>query len=84
MTSEMGFGKPVDWYQEEDEAVAASKIFIGIVREVLEAGYEIDCVDAWSGAEPSDFSDLRLDLGGMADEEFRFFEKWHFVIGLGR
>lgn len=78
---ELGFGEPVDWYEENISDIEATKQFISIVRELIHAGYKVECIDAWwSGSElPYREMDVNLDL--ITDEKFRFFEnhKFNFV-----
>jgi hypothetical protein len=79
-STELGFGAPVDWYPEEDDAIAATLEFIAVVRGLVASGAAVDCVDAWSGesnthglGEP-----LAVDLATLADADFRFFEDRRF------
>lgn len=76
--TELGFGPPVDWYPEEDDEVAGTLEFVAVVRHLVEAGERVDCIDAWSGEAAADPAVLEVDLGEVADAEFRFFEDRHF------
>lgn len=75
---ELGFGEPVDWYQEEDDEINATLSFLTVIRGMIREGHQVDCIDAWSGAGPADIVEKDVDLKNLADEEFRFFENHHF------
>jgi hypothetical protein len=75
---ELGFGEPVHWYQEEDDEINATLSFLAVIRRMIREGYQLDCIDAWSGAGPADIVEKDVDLKTVADEEFRFFENHHF------
>lgn len=77
---ELGFGAPVDWYDENEEDILATKEFIKIVRELIDAGHRVDCVDAWwSGSELPDV-EMPVDLNIVSDDQFRFFENHKFIF----
>lgn len=80
MSPELGFGKPEEWFREERDAIEATAAFVAVVRRMLDNGYQVDCIDAWAGAEGRDIVKKDVDLGAITDEEFRFFENHHFVF----
>jgi hypothetical protein len=84
MNSELGFHEPVDWFPESDDALKATARFMEVVREILSSGHPVDCVDAWSGAEPGDIRGKHVDLSAVSSEQFRFFENYHFVFAKRR
>ena len=75
---ELGFGGPVDWYEEEDDEINATLSFVAIVRRMIREGNQLDCIDVWYNAELKDVVEKEVNLGNMADEEFRFFESHLF------
>ena len=77
---ELGFGEPVDWYEEEDEDMEATKQFIGIVRELLGGGHEVECVDAWWTGSELPYKETTVDLNEVTDSQFRFFENHKFIF----
>ena len=79
-TAQLGFGRPVDWYPENDDELEATAAFIAVVRRVLESGHLIDCIDVWDDAGVSGILQMEVDLNEVADEEFRFFENYHFTF----
>ncbi len=79
-STEMGFDAPVYWYDEGEDAIAATLAFIKIVREVTDRGGNVDCIDVWSGADTGDIMEKIVDLGEIEDEQFRFFENYRFLF----
>ncbi len=79
-STELGFGPPVDWYPEEADEIAGTLAFVAVVREIVEAGARVDCVDAWTKEAGTNTAGERLevDLGEVGDADFRFFEDRHF------
>ena len=77
-STELGFGAPVDWYKEEADEITATLSFIKIIRKLVVRGGKVDCVDIWFGTELSDIQDKRVNLTEIEDEQFRFFENYHF------
>lgn len=72
----LGFGEPVAWYPEEDDALRATARFTGIVRKLVDSGYSVDCIDLWQGESGllSEPVNLVVDLSVVGDSQFRFFE----------
>ncbi len=83
MNPELGFGEPVDWYPEDSEDLEATARFVSIVRELLGGGHQVDTIDAWWDADPGKLRRMDVDLGAVGDEQFRFFENYHFVFTAG-
>lgn len=79
---ELGFGEPVDWYEEEPEDIVATLQLVALIRSLLESGESVDCVDAWEhqNMHPIAETDLEVDLSKIMDWEFRFFENHHFIF----
>lgn len=77
---ELGFSEPVDWYPEDDDEIAATLSFIEIARQIVEQGHQLDCVDIWEGTAEADIKELWIDLNDLRDDEFRFFENYHFIF----
>ncbi|UCD43085.1 MAG: hypothetical protein JSV69_05685 [Chloroflexota bacterium] len=77
---ELGFSEPVDWYPEDDDEIAATLSFIEIARQIVEQGHQLDCIDIWEGTAEADIKELRIDLNDLRDDEFRFFENYHFIF----
>jgi hypothetical protein len=40
----------------------------------------LDCIDTWFGTEPSDIQQVSVDLSVIEDDQFRFFENYHFLF----
>ena len=82
LSTDLGFGAPVDWYPEEPDELAATLEVIRVIRRLVENGDRVDCVDSWGHPEMSSVpaASRTVDLDGITDEEFRFFENHHFVF----
>ena len=75
---DLGFGKPVEWYPEDEDEIAATLLFVEIVRKIIERGYKVDCIDAWYGATKEEILEKQVNLNEINDAQFRFFENYHF------
>ena len=78
---DLGFSEPVEWYAEDQADIDATLQVIAMIRELVESGESVDCIDAWrdpSGAVR--VTELTVDLERVSDREFRFFENHHFVF----
>ena len=80
---ELGFGEPVEWYVEEEEDIAATLKFIETVRFLVEGGAKVECIDVWQHHEgPAQLSGtVQVNLAGLGNSEFRFFENHRFLFG---
>jgi len=79
---ELGFGEPVDWYEEEEKDIEATLQVISIIRALVSNNESVDCIDAWEHHDllPRATNKLAVDLGAVRDREFRFFENHHFTF----
>lgn len=77
---ELGFCKPQNWYPEDEQAIEATLIFIKIVREVVNKGYQVDCIDIWEADSQSDIFQFIVNLDHIRDDQFRFYENHHFIF----
>lgn len=75
---ELGFCEPQDWYPEDEQEIEATLIFIRIVREILQQGNQVDCLDIWEAASQSDIIQINVNLEDIRDDQFRFYENYHF------
>ena len=77
---ELGFGEPVDWYEEGGDEIAATLSFIKVIRRISELDFQVDCIDIWEGTGRADIIETSVNLNDIADDQFRFFENHHFVF----
>jgi hypothetical protein len=79
---ELGFGEPVDWFEESSEDIEATLDLIRVIRALHERGESVDCVDAWDHREmhPVAETTLEVDLDTVSDTQFRLFENHRFVF----
>ena len=82
---EHGFGAPEAWFPEEPADIEATLKFIRLVRSLIAQGERVDCVDLWAGSDavPTLPVSMRVNLRTLRDEEFRFFENYHFDFESG-
>jgi len=76
----LGFGEPVEWYEEDQHEIAATLTFIKVIRQILKQGFIADCVDSWEGTQPEEMIEISVNLEDIGDEQFRFFENHHFLF----
>ena len=77
---ELGFSEPVDWYEEDEIEIAATLSFIKIIRQLVDSGQKVDCIDVWNDAAQDHIIEQIVNLKKTDDEQFRFFENHHFVF----
>jgi hypothetical protein len=82
---EHGFGAPEAWFVEGPADIEATLKFIRLVRSLIAKGERVDCVDLWAGSDvaPHPPISMNVDLSQIREEEFRFFENYHFDFVLG-
>ena len=82
----LGFGEPEEWYPENPEDIEATRQVISLIRKLVSAGAEVECVDAWAHgqdeAEPL-AGDQEVNLAEVGDAQFRFFEGHRFAFKRG-
>jgi hypothetical protein len=79
-STELGFGKPVDWYPEDSDEINATRAVVQIIRRLVGQGHHVDCIDAWNehDHQPPGASEMQVKLDDLDDEDFRFFENYYF------
>jgi len=75
---DLGFSEPVDWYQEEQDELDATRAFYRTLKGLLSAGHRVDLVSRWEGAQPGDITTLDVSLEDIPENAFRFFEDYKF------
>ena len=81
---ELGFGEPVDWYPEEQDEIDATRQLYVTLIFLLSSGYQVDLVNLWHGAQPTDITTLDVSLGEVSEKAFRLFENHKFRLYLRR
>ena len=64
---ELGFSEPVAWYAESEAEIAATLAFIKIVRNLLQGGFQADCLDAWEGTQREEVIEISVNLDEITD-----------------
>lgn len=81
---QLGFGVPEDWYLEDEADIKATIGFIKVIRSILKAGFNVDCIDMWNDNSSVDNppQKILINLSDIKNEEFRFFENRIFEFTL--
>ena len=77
---ELGFGEPVDWYEEQSDEIEATKMFYDVVASLISTGNRVDCIAIWENTQTDQIKRLAVNLLSIPREAFRFFENHHFVF----
>ena len=77
---ELGFGDPVDWYPEDREEVAATALLYDTLTKMVGAGYRVDLIDIWEGAEADQVATVDVSLKEVPPAAFRLFENRKFCL----
>ncbi len=82
---ELGFGEPVDWYEEESEDIEATLGFVRIIKGLVERGASVECIDTWQHENtPSQLSGtIEVNFSEITDRAFRFYENHRINFGIG-
>lgn len=78
ISHELGFGPPVDWYEEDPLALAATIEFVKVARHLIGQGHSVDCVDYWFTSPVEICQTQEVDLSLLSENDFRFFQDFHF------
>lgn len=82
---ELGFAEPVDWFQENESAIEATRQFSKVIRALVERGEQVECIAHWA-ASPCEFEaafgEMEINLNVVTDTTFRFFENQRFSFTL--
>ncbi len=79
-STELGFGAPVDWYEEEQDEIDATKELYDVLISILASDHPCDLIDRWEGAEPNSIRVLDVSLNHISREAFRLFENHKFRL----
>jgi hypothetical protein len=79
-SSDLGFSEPVDWYPEEEPALAATHELYSVLSSLLSSGYNADLVDLWESPEPESVTTLDVSLDDVSAMAFRLFENHKFIF----
>ena len=80
---ELGFGEPVDWYEEDQDEINATMSLYVVINSLVSSGHQVDCIDIWHGENPESFENLKtieISLKKVPLQSFRLFENHKFVI----
>ena len=72
----------MDWYPEEQDEIDATRQLYVTLTFLLSSGYQVDLLNLWHGAQPTDITTLDVSLGEVLEEAFRLFENHKFRLRL--
>jgi len=75
---EMAFAPPQDWAPEDADDIESTQAVYDLISELVKNGHKVDLVDIFSEVPPAGLKDLRVDIGGVPRDAFRFFENYRF------
>lgn len=77
---ELGFGEPVNWYEEEQDQIDATKELYVVLEAILSSGHHCDLIDRWEWAEPDLIKVLDVSLADVSQTSFRLYENHKFRL----
>ena len=79
-SASLGFGAPEDWFPEEQDRTDATHELYGVLKEIVQRGYQVELLDCWSGDEDRDAVALNVSLTEVGADQFRLFEGHVFTL----
>jgi len=79
-TTDLGFIEPQDWCPEDADNIQATAELYRVIRRLIAAGEQVDCLDAWYGAKPGEIKDMVVTFNAVSEKEFLLFENYHLVF----
>ncbi len=80
LAADLGFSDPVDWYEEEQDELDATRELYATLTDLLSTGYHVDLIDCWQGAQPDGIRTLDVSLDEVSNTAFRMFENYKFRL----
>jgi hypothetical protein len=81
---ELWFSEPVDWYEEEQDDLDATRELYGRLSDILSSGHQLDLVDLWEGSQErsqsGDITTLDVSLDDVSEREFHMLENHKFRL----
>jgi hypothetical protein len=79
-SSDLGFSAPVEWYPEEEPALAATHELYAVLTALLSSGYKVDLVDLWEATGLDNVTTLDVSFNDVSATAFRLFENHKFRL----
>ncbi len=76
----LGFSEPVDWYEEEQDGLDATRQLYVTLNDILTSGHRVDLVDHWSDSPVSNIQTLDVSFDEVEEKTFRLFEDHKFRL----
>lgn len=74
----LGFGAPEDWFPEEVEEVESTAAAYDLFSRLVAEGWSLEALDTSSGANLGDMKSMKVSMGEVPRDSFRFFENFRF------
>ena len=65
--------------EDKDDVQATAELYRAI-HPLIDAGEQVDCLDAWSGATREDIGEMKVSLGAVSERQFLLFENHHLIL----
>jgi len=75
---ELGFFDPVDWIEEGQDDIDATRELYLVLFSLFADGYQVDIIDRWEGVLPEDVKTLDVLLNAISQSAFVLFENHRF------
>ena len=79
-TSMPYFSIPEDWSPEDPEDVESTAAFYDALVQIVNTGYQVEILDAWSGTKPTRIRTIPISLTKVPRDKFRFFNGFRFIL----
>ena len=76
----LGFSEPLDWYEEDQDDLDATRELYGVLHHIVSSGHYLDLVDRWEGSRSEDITVLDVSLDEVPETAFRIFEDHKFRL----
>jgi len=77
---DLGFTEPLDWFPEDEDNVRAAAELYRVIRGLVSAGAQVDCLDAWYDAGPDAIKEMAVKLDAISEKQFLLFENYHLLF----
>ena len=80
MHPDLGFSEPVDWYEENEKDIEATKQLYDILSKLLRQGQMVEVVDKWTHIESKDINTMNVSFSKVKRDEFRLIENYKYIL----
>ncbi len=77
-TDEPCFGPSEDWFEADEDDVAATRQVFEVIRGIVEGGYGLDLMCIWEGTDIGSIRRREVKMNEVNETTFWFFENYYF------